>query len=68
MSYMLGLLDTQLASRGLAFRVVELDGPFWRSPCDEGADGRPVIAATFVDDLGLVLIARLPAHLDMAIT
>ena len=60
----LGLLDTQLAARGLAFRVVEPGGPFWQTPCGEGADGRPVIAATFVDDLG---IARLPVHLDAAI-
>jgi len=56
-----------LPRRGFIYGVVEPEGPFWQSPCGEGADGRPVIAATFVDDLGLILLARLPAHLDAAI-
>ena len=62
-----GLLDTRLAEHGLAFRVAEPDGPFWQSPCGEDADGRPVIAATFADDLGLAVLARLPARLGAGI-
>ena len=66
-SIALDIMAWELAKAGVAFRVRVPEGAFWDTVNEDNADYEDVVDVAFVDDECIVLLAKTPKLLDVAI-